>query len=177
MAGLRAALAVLLALAGPAAGQGTEATQILIIDNERLYLESRYGQQIRSEIEAAATALRAENERIVGALTEEEKSLTERRPTMTPEAFRAEAEDFDARVQDIRRARDAKENELQQARADGRVLFFDEARPIVGKLMIDRGAVVVLDSRSVFVAVRSADITDAAIAVIDDTLLNQTGSE
>lgn len=144
---------------------------VLIVDNERLYLDSQYGQQIRAEIEVSAEALRAENDQIVAALTEEERSLTERRPSMTVEEFRAAAAEFDARVQDIRRARDAKEAELQNARANGRVVFFDEVRPLIGQLMIDRGALVVLDSRSVFVAVRVADITDDAIAVIDATLL------
>ena len=166
-------LAALAIWTGVAHAQDALPPPVLIIDNERLYIESQYGKQIRAELDAAAESLRAENERIVAALTEEEKSLTERRPDMSVEDFRAEAEEFDTRVQEIRRARDAKERELQQARADGRVTFFEQVRPIVGQLMIDKGALAVLDSRSVFVAVRSADITDEAIASIDNALLPQ----
>jgi len=37
--------------------------------------------------------------------------------------------------------------------------------------MVDRGAVAVLDSRSIFVVVRSMDVTNDAIAAIDAALL------
>ena len=143
---------------------------VLLIDTERLFLESAYGQQLRAAIEAEAEALNAENERIVAELTAEERRLTERRPTMEPEAFRAEAAAFDARVQDIRRERDARESALQLARSNASTQFFERVRPIVGQLMIERGASTVIDSRSVFVTVRSVDITQAAVARIDAEL-------
>ena len=170
MRGLAAAMVTALVLAGPASGQSVPdpaATPVLIIDSERLYQESRYGQQLRDGLDAEAAALKTENDRIVAALTEEERSLTMRRPTLTPEAFRKEAKDFDTKVQGIRRARDAKEVALQNARAAAQRDFFGEVQTVVGQLMLERGAAVTLDQRSVFVALQVADVTDAAIARID----------
>lgn len=143
---------------------------VLVIDTNRLFAESRYAQRLWADLEVTALELKTENERIVASLEEEERSLTERRPTMTPEAFRAEADAFDQRAQEIRSARDAKEVELEQARVNVRLRFTEEIRPIVGQIMVERGASAVLDSRTIFVTVRSSDITDVAIARIDEVL-------
>lgn len=173
---VRLAAAICLALAGPVAAQQVPAavppTPVLIVDSDRLYLESSYGKQIRDALDADATALKAENDRIVAALTEEERSLTLRRPSMDAEAFRAEAEAFDVKVQGIRRARDAKEVALQKARVDARDQFFTNVRDVVGQLMLERGAALVLDRRSVFLALSASDVTEVAIARIDAALLD-----
>ena len=165
-------LALALSFGGAAPAQ-EEAPQfpVLIVDSERLFQESDYGRAIRAALDEAARLLQAENDEIQTQLIEEERSLTERRPTMSVEDFRAEAAAFDAKVQAIRRARDAKIAELEQAQIDGREQFFDDVRGIVGRLMLDRGAVVLLDRRSVFLALGAADITAQAIARIDDELM------
>ena len=177
MRAARLALCLVLGLATAAPAQDLQTGRdvlpppVVVLDTERLFLESAYADSLRAEIEAEATILRAENEDLVAELTAEEQSLTERRPNMTPEAFRAEADAFDQKVQRIRSERDAKEAELQAAQAELRLRFFDEVRPIVGRLMVDRGALAVIDSRSIVVARRAADITDDAITLVDDTLL------
>jgi len=118
-------------------------------------------------LQAETDTLRDENRRIEAALTAEEQSLTERRPTMTPEAFRAEADAFDERVQGIRTAQDAKERALQNGVTDGRDQFLAVAAPVLGQMMRDAGAAVILDRRTVFLALSAVDITDEAIAAID----------
>lgn len=163
-----------LVMAGPLAAQDAASqVEVLIIDSERVFSQSRHAETMRAVVEAEAEVLKNENERIVADLTAEEKGLTERRPTMEPDAFRAEAQAFDTKVQEIRRARDAKEAQINQARLDVRARFFEEVRPLIGREMVDRGAMVVMDSRSIVVAVRSIDITDAVISRIDSTLAPQ----
>ena len=145
---------------------------VLIVDTERLYLESEYGQRIRVALDERARALQAENDRIERQLIAEEQSLTERRPSMSVEAFRAEAAAFDTKVQDIRRARDAAISALEQARVQARDRFYEDVRTVVGQLMLERGAVVLLDRRTVYLAVGAADITAEAVRRIDETLLD-----
>ena len=145
---------------------------VIMVDTDRLYTDSAFGKSLRDEIEAQIAQLNVENARIVADLTEEEQSLAQRKPDMDRDAFRAEAEAFDIKVQDIRAARDAKEAELQRAQAVARQQFFAQASPIVGQLMERRGAIAVLDVRAVFVYVGTLDVTDAAIAAIDATLLD-----
>lgn len=153
---------------------------VLVIDTTQLLAESRYAAALFADIEKIAADLQAENQRIVDDLVAEEQSLTEQRATMEPEEFRAAAEAFDAKAQEIRRNRDAKEVELEDMRRNARVQFLREARTIVGQLMVERGATVVLDNRSVYVTIIPSDITKEAIARIDAAFLtqtNETGSD
>lgn len=140
---------------------------VLTIDTDRLFGESRFGQRILSDLGQATEALATENRRIEAELKEEERSLTERRPDMDVETFRDEADAFDARVQRIRQEQDAKERALQDRLADGQESFLARATPILGRLMLDRGAVVILDRRTVFLGVGIVDVTDDAIDAID----------
>ena len=165
---IRACLLWLL-LAVPAAAQEGR-PPILIIDSDRLYSESDYGRRVAADLAALATEVQAENDRIVETLTQEERSLTLRRPTMTPEAFRAESEAFDAKVQEVRRARDAKNLEFQRANAEARADFEERVQSILANIMIERGAVMVMEQRNVVLSIRAANITDAAIARINAEL-------
>lgn len=148
---------------------------VLIVDSDRLFLETLYGQRLAAELAKQAAELQAENDRIVESLTLEERSLTIRRPEMTPEAFRAEAEAFDRKVQDVRRVRDAKNVELQVANAEARSRFEQRVQGIVASIMLERGAVLVLEQRNVVLSVRAANISDDAIVRIDAEL--GTGEE
>ena len=165
---IRACLLWLL-LAVPAAAQEAR-PPILIIDSDRLYSESDFGRRVAADLAALATEVQAENDRIVETLTQEERSLTLRRPTMTPEAFRAESEAFDAKVQEVRRARDAKNLEFQRANAEARADFEERVQSILANIMIERGAVMVMEQRNVVLSIRAANITDAAIARINAEL-------
>ncbi|MEM8537594.1 MAG: OmpH family outer membrane protein, partial [Pseudomonadota bacterium] len=147
-----------------------DSPEILIIDRERIFVETLYGRRIAADLLALASELQEENDRIVESLTLEERSLTVRRPEMTPEDFRAEAEAFDAKVQEVRRVRDAKNVELQVANAEARARFEEQTQGIIANIMLERGAAMVLDQRNVFLSVRAANITDDAIVRIDAEL-------
>ena len=168
-----AAIAVAFLLWGPVSAQDTEVKlpiPVLIIDTQRVYLASERGQRIQAEIEALAADLQAVNEQIVRDLVAEEQDLAVRRPDMDPAAFRAEAEAFDEKAQDIRQARDAKEGDLQRQATEARNQFFEDLRPIIENILLERGGVVVLDSRSVYIGLSAADITNDAIAAVDADL-------
>jgi Skp family chaperone for outer membrane proteins len=140
---------------------------IVVLNQERLLSQSLYGQRIQREVEAAGTALATENRAIEARLTEEELALTERRATMTPEAFRPVAEEFDTRVNAIRAAQEAKGRALQQQAEAAQQQFFEIAFPVLIELLRARGAAVLMDNRAVLLSAEGVDITDAAIALID----------
>jgi Skp family chaperone for outer membrane proteins len=162
---LWSAIAVWLLLALPLAAQQS-GPQVLIVDSDRLFLETQYGRQIASDLAARTAAVQAENDAIVAALTEEERSLTQRRPGMDPAAFRIEAAAFDAKVQEVRRAR----GELAAEAAKARAMFEERAQAVIANLMLERGATLVMEQRNVILSVRTANITDEAIARIDQVL-------
>ena len=149
---------------------GQVVSPVLVIDTDRVFTDSLFGQRIAATVLADSEALVAENRRIEAALTEEERSLTLRRPTMPVADFRAEADAFDERVQGIRSAQDAKQRSLQDGITTGREQFLQAVRPVLGQLMQEAGAAVILDRRTVFLAIGSIDITDLAIVRIDAAL-------
>ena len=149
---------------------GEVQSAILTLDQERLFNGTLWGKRATRDIEAASADLVAENRRIEADLTAEEKSLTERRPTMTPEAFRAEADAFDTKVVAIREAQDAKARSLQTLREQERQTLYSAALPVLTRVMRDRGASVILDVRSVFVSLTAIDVTDDLIRALDAEL-------
>tara|TARA_R110002051_G_scaffold57104_2_gene105777 strand:+ start:3899 stop:4462 length:564 start_codon:yes stop_codon:yes gene_type:complete len=177
MTGLRTAfIAVWIAVgANPVAAQqvpslGLPVSEIVVVDTDELFRATLYGQRIASDLAARARELQVENDRITADLTAEEQSLTERRPQMDPVAFRAEAAEFDTRVQGIRRARDAAISAFETERDSAPRLFLEKVRTTLGELMVERGAVAMLDQRIVFLSLSTVDITKAAIARIDASL-------
>ena len=173
-----ALLAALLTLGAPGGAQDTTTPQsrgtlispILTIDTERVFAESAFGRRVASEVESQGAALSAENRQIEAALAAEEVRLTELRPTMAPEEFRVLADAFDQKVQSTRQAQAAKSRALNQLVDNEREVFLSAAGPVLEELMREAEAAVILERRSVFVSANAIDITDAAIARLDETL-------
>lgn len=155
-------------LAAPSPAQ--DARPVVIIDQERLFRQSAYGQRVLSEIDRESAALAAENRRIEAELVEAERELTALRSSLPQDEFRARARAFDARVKRHRSEQDAKTRALSRVQDTAQQDFFREAGPVLSALLDDLGASVLLDSRAVLAASGSADITAAAIERLDATL-------
>ncbi|WP_298862960.1 OmpH family outer membrane protein [uncultured Sulfitobacter sp.] len=143
---------------------------IVVFDSDRLFFESDFGQRVTRDIEATGNELVAENRRIEAELASAEQDLTERRASMTPEAFRPLADAFDTRVQASRQEQAAKSRALNALLAQQRETFLRAATPILRELMVESGAAVVLENRTVFFSAPGSDITNAAIERLNQQL-------
>jgi len=170
------ALALVVSLSGPAPAQDAAEADpapvsgILVLNQERLFARSLFGQRIQRELEDASARLAAENRRIETRLTEEELELTELRGTIEADEFRALADAFDTRVEAIRAEQEAKARNLTGQADAAQSLFFENVAPILLEIVRDRNAAVLVDSRSVLLSADRVDVTEAAIAAIDETL-------
>lgn len=167
---LAAAILIAVPAHAPAQELGRVVSPILTLDRERLYAETEFGQRVSQELEAASNALAAETRRIEAALEEEEKSLTAQRETLTPEEFRKLADDFDEKVQSLRSEREQAQSNMQSQMETAQLDFFNRIGPVLGQLVRERGAVLIVDRRAVLLAAANVDITDAAILRIDAVL-------
>lgn len=149
---------------------GSVVSPVLVIDSDRLYRASQFGQSIEKDLRARRAALAAEQREIEAELSAEEQDLTEQRKSMTPEEFRPLAEAFDARVQEIRRIRTAKISELEEELSAERERFGQAAQPVLEQIMIESGAAVILERRVTFFSASSVDITAEAISRLDAVL-------
>jgi Skp family chaperone for outer membrane proteins len=145
-------------------------TPILTIDSERLFLNSDFGRRVARQIEASGNELATENRQIEAELAEAERDLTERRASMSPEEFRPLADAFDDRVQETRQAQAAKSRKLNEVLDQERETFLNVAGPVLQDLMLEVGATVVLERRTVFISSNSSDITSAAIERLNEKL-------
>lgn len=157
---------------------------VLIVDPERLYAASAWGRRAEAEIARRTRAVSDENDRIYAELSAAEDELTAARATLAPDAFRARAAAFDARVTEVRRDREAAARAVGQQADRERSLFLRAAGPVMAQLMVDRGALVTLDRRSVLYADDSLDATadlvgrlDAALGDGAQIVAGQTGED
>lgn len=141
---------------------------VLTIDQDRLFSETRLGAETRAELERQAQELAAENTKIENALIAEESELTERRESLPPDDFRGLADAFDERVQRLRAEQDEKARQLNRRRDEARAEFFNEIAVILSEIVREKGALVVIDRRDVFLSADRIDITDEAIARINE---------
>ena len=168
---LGALLGALLCVCTPAMSQqdgglsnlGVVQSLILTVAPETLYTQSDFGQRITREIEAESAEIAAENRRIEAELTAEERELTELRDSLAPADFRARAEAFDEKVQRLRREQDEKVRAVGTRNEEARRALLTAAQPVLLQLMVESGAVAVLDRRVVLLSVDSVDITEQAI--------------
>lgn len=156
--------------ASPPQSQGNVISPVLTIDSERLFIESAFGKRVLAEAEALGTDLGTQNRKIEADLEAEEKALTVKRASLTPEEFRALADAFDEKVQETRSAQVAKGRSINDALDKEREVFLTAAGPVLERLMRDAGAVVILERRSVFVSAAAIEITNDAITLLNETL-------
>lgn len=140
---------------------------VLVVESERLYRDSAFGQRVADDIAARNAELASENRQIEADLEAEELELTERRETLAPEEFRDLADAFDRKVREIRRTQEAKARAIARQQEESRAEFLTTAAPILEALMRDAGAAVMLERRSVFLSLNAIDITDDALERID----------
>lgn len=156
------------ALAWPLAAQDGTLVPVLTIDQDRLFSETRLGAEKLAELEREAQQLASENKRIETDLIAEELRLTEQRATLEPAEFRTLADAFDQRVQKLRIEQGEKARLLNRTRDEARAAFFNEVAAIISDIVREKGALVVIDRRDVFLSADRIDITDEAIQRVNE---------
>lgn len=175
-----AALLGLLSLAGAVAAQedpdpppavrAPQAVPVVVLRQGELFERSAFGIASRGRRDEAARALIAENREIEAKLDAEERALTARRPTLPADEFRVLADAFNAKVEAIRSSQEAKSQSIQRLLDDDRQRFFQAAVPVLAELMVELGAVAVLDQSVVILSLDVADITGMAVERVDARL-------
>lgn len=155
---------------------GQVVSPILTIDRDALFQRSRFGQRVSDDLERESAALSDETRKIEQALEEEEKILTTRRATVSATEFRTLADAFDEKVVQLRADRDEAQANFLQRYDSAQRDFFNRIGPVLGRMMQERGAVALLDKRSVLLSISAIDVTEAAIARIDEALGDGSGA-
>ena len=100
-------------------------------------------------------------------LIAEERTLTDLRPSLTPEEFRQRADAFDTRVEEIRAERGQRSEDLARQLEAEVQRFFNLALPVLDQLMADEGIIGLLRPENMVLWSEWLDVTDMAIARLD----------
>lgn len=141
---------------------------VLVLSQDQLFSESLLGQAILDLESQETDDLVEEGKRIEELFKAEESELTRRRPAMEANAFRALADDFDARVEASRSAQLQAATETQQRAEARRRKFIEVAGPVLGRLLAKYQATALLDVRTVLLFNRNMDVTREAIEMLDE---------
>lgn len=162
-------IGLVLAMPRPAGAQeiGIVQSDILVLDPERLFEQSRLGQSMLADHQARRDALAERNSKLKAELEAEEQRLTELRPETAPDDFAEMADAFDDKVRRLRQDSERRVNDIERERERLPLDFLRRVEPVLSEVMQDAGAVVVLDGRKVLFRADVVDITDAAIARIN----------
>ena len=162
-----------LALPLPVSGQ---ASGVLVMDLDRAYETSKFGQSMRDAFNVDNQSVTEENVTILNALKEEELQLTEDRANLSPEDFALAAANFDAKVQEIRRVRLEKIRLVEEHFKRLKPIFFQRIDPFFDVVMREFNATAILEKSSVVRSIEAIDITDLLVERVDQAFLASTAN-
>ena len=170
MTSLKIALFLLCFLFQPLLAE--EKSVLFTVDMSKLLRSSDFGKNIIANNNAARQNLQNENNDLEEKLLIEEKELSELRKTLSIDEFRPKALEFDKKVTIIRKGQREKEENLNKKVRREETDFFKKIYPILYELLIERGGLVLVDQRNAILWDNSVDLTDEAIALINQTLVS-----
>lgn len=144
-----------------------EPVGILVIDLDRAYNSSKYGQSIRKNFEIENRSFNKENDTILKALKEEEIKLTEDREKLSPEDFAKAAEVFDKKAVAIRNRRLEQIAVVNERFKGLKPIFFKKIQPIIKDIMREYNASIILEKNSVVWSLASIDVTNKIVERVD----------
>ncbi len=160
-----------------------QAANILIVSQEELFANSALGKDILQLEQDERETLIEEGRRIGAAFEAEERTLTQERDSMAPEAFQALADAFDEKVVSARAAQETNDANLIANIEARRRAFYGVIAPILAQVMQRYNATVIIDRRSALLFDRNLDITREAIEFLDKAysenpdMITQLGSQ
>ena len=144
-------------------------SSILVLSQDDLFKKSDPGRAILEIFEEKQSTLLAEAAAIEQQLIVEEKNLTEQRGKLNAEDFQILAEQFDIKVEKMRKSRADKDKKLQQNFTIWRKKFVQIVLPIVREQMSQFNALVVLDSNNRgLIYDKKVDVTDVVIKRLNE---------
>ena len=144
-------------------------SSILVLSQDDLFKKSDPGRAILEIFEEKQSKLLAEAATIEQQLIVEEKNLTEQRGKLNAEDFQILAEQFDIKVEKMRKSRADKDKKLQKNFAIWRKKFVQIVLPIIREQMSRFNALVVLDSNNRgLIYDKKVDVTDVVIKRLNE---------
>ncbi|RPE71473.1 periplasmic chaperone for outer membrane proteins Skp [Pacificibacter maritimus] len=136
---------------------------VIAFDRSRVLAESALGKQLNAELEKEQAKILAENDEISAALEEEERDLSNLKPTISAEDFALRAEAFDRKVTAIRAEQKRKSEAVQLMFDQGTKQFEDNLNQVLSEIAREVGAVAVFERAQIYMMSGTIDVSNEAI--------------
>ena len=148
-------------------------SSVLVLSQDDLFKKSAPGQALLKVFKEKQSDLFAEAGKVEQDFILEEKKLTQQRLTLTADEFQVLADDFDLKVEKMRKYRTNKDKKLQQDFIKWRKNFVQIVLPIVRDLMAQYEATVVIDTiNRGLIYDQKIDITEIIIKKLNEEILS-----
>lgn len=159
------ALAVASLVVAAPLSAATADVNIMTVNTEQVFAQSKVGQNLKSQIEAAGKKLQADGQKAGDGLRAEAKKLGEQRGLLKEEDFAAKARAFQQKEQDTQRKFAEKEQNLQNGVNYARFQIQKAIVPLVGDVVTANGGGILLDKSAVIYG--GKDVTLDLIKALD----------
>ena len=166
---------LLSSLSSSAVGQNRviNKSSVLVLSQDDLFKKSVAGRALLKAFEEKQALLFSEASKVEKDFILEEQKLTDQRLIVTPEDFQVLADEFDSKVEKMRKFRTNKDKKLQQDFIRWRKKFVQIVLPIVRELMAQYEASVVIDTiNRGLIYDQNIDVTDIIIKRLDEEFLS-----
>ena len=166
---------LLSSLSSSAVGQNRviNKSSVLVLSQDDLFKKSVAGRALLKVFEEKQALLFSEASKVEQDFILEEQKLTDQRLILTPTAFQVLADEFDSKVEKMRKFRTNKDKKLQQDFIRWRKKFVQIVLPIVRELMAQYEASVVIDTiNRGLIYDQTIDVTDIIIKRLDEEFLS-----
>ena len=163
-------IALALSLAPASARAQPAAGGVVAMNLEQVFGQTMLGKRMRADHAAAVARMEACNDNLRIRLEAEEARLADLRSDIAGDEFRELADAFDAEVRRIRTARARSAEALERSWGEAHVAFLRAVQGVLGRILTQRGAAVLLDNSALLLATNEVDITSEAILRIDEAI-------
>ena len=140
---------------------------ILIVDQARLIATSKAGNSIAEQMKTLQATANKELEAEVGRITKEAEELKSKQGQMEEKAYIETAKRLAIQQNNLPVLREVKLRELALSEQKAIGQISEKMRPILKKIVEDRGATILLDRSAVMYASQNTDITEEVLTKLD----------
>ena len=158
------------AAAKPAATGRAPAATILFLDRGTVLRQSSVGKDMYSQVEALAKKMEADFAPENKKLQADVQDLQAKAGVMTPEARNAKVKELEGRRQAFQKKVQDRQAAIQAGLANSRTQVEKALGPILEKIMVERGANLLLDRGLVVLGATDLDVTAAVIQRLNTSL-------
>ncbi len=143
---------------------------ILVIDRAQLLGESDAGKNIAEQAKGLQETIAKELQGEFDELKKEEEQLISQQSLLAPEVLQERAEKLQIKQRDFEVTQQIKNREFQASLANAQAEIGKALEPILGDIITERSATILVDRSNVMFAIPDIDVTPVALKRLNEKL-------